>query len=232
MDLMTAAHLGIWRLDVGLELARRVTDHVDAEAAHDLARAAVVEHRRRRMIQHVDDLLRRAGRRHQPVPGGGVEPRCPSSSMVATAGSSALRATVATASARSRPARTWSATERRRREHHLHVTADDVLQGRPRLLVGDMDDVHLGLDLEQFAGEMGGAAVAGRREGQRGRAWPWRARSTAAASCAGKFGIDHQDVGLRAEQRDRGKSSCGSKPSFFWSAELVASMLVLPISSV
>ena len=47
-----------------------------------------------------------------------------------------------------------------RRKHHLHMAADDVLQRRPRLLVWDMDEVRLGLDLEQLAGEMGRAAVA------------------------------------------------------------------------
>src|SRR5262249_56169833 len=47
-----------------------------------------------------------------------------------------------------------------RREHHLHVAGDHVLQRRPGALVWHVHDVDPGLRLEQLAGEVGGRAIA------------------------------------------------------------------------
>ena len=104
--------------------------------------------------------------------------------------------------AAARRARGWP--PRRRRKHDLDVAADHVLQRRPRLLVGDMDEVRLGLGLEQFAGKMRGAAVAGRREGDEARLRPGELDQLR-QRLRRQGGVHHQGVGLRSEQRDRRK---------------------------
>ena len=49
-------------------------------------------------------------------------------------------------------------------EHHLHLLAEHVVHRRRRAAIGHVHDVDLGVDLEQFAGEMRHAAGAGRGE--------------------------------------------------------------------
>ena len=82
------------------------------------------------------------------------------------------------------------------------MAADHVLQRGRGALVGHVHDIDLGLGLEQFAGQMRGRAIAGRGEielaglrlGERDQLLQRFRRHVR---------IDHQDIGLRADQRDR-----------------------------
>ena len=71
-------------------------------------------------------------------------------------------------------------------KHHLVVTGDDILQGRRRALVGHVHDIDLRLRLEQFAGEMRGRAVAGRRKIDLAGLRLARARSARSANAPGR----------------------------------------------
>src|SRR4051794_40215054 len=112
------------------------------------------------MVQHIDDLPGRARRCDETVPGGCVEARVAEfvdrgntrEERAAPDGRDRERAQPAGPDVSGRP----SGRQKRR----LRMAADDGLPRRAWLLVGDMDEVRLGLDPEQLAGEMGGAAVA------------------------------------------------------------------------
>ena len=165
-----------------------------------------------RMIQHVDDLLRRAGRRDQAVPGGGVEARM---AELVDRGNTRQERAAPDGRDRERAQPAGPDVVRHqggRRKHHLHMAADDVLQRRPRLLVGDMDEICLGLDLEQLAGEMGGAAVAGRREGHEAGLRLGELDQLLPARCAGRAGCTTRTLACVPSSVIGAKSNCGSKP--------------------
>src|SRR5436190_19644708 len=65
--------LGDFRFDIGIELLRRIADDVDAEVAELPAHEGIVQCLDGSVMQRADDLARRAGRRDETVPGGGVE---------------------------------------------------------------------------------------------------------------------------------------------------------------
>ncbi len=94
--------------------------------------------------------------------------------------------------------------DRHRVEIQLDVTGDEIDEGRPAALVGDMHHVHLGLQLEQFRRQVLHTAAAGRGVVQ------------LSGACLGKRdqfirilnrerGVDHQQVRPDRRQRDRGK---------------------------
>ena len=67
-----------------------------------------------------------------------------------------------------------------------------------------MDDVDLGLGLEQLAGEMRGQAVAGGGKIEFARIGLGE-RDQLAHGFRRQRRVDHQDIGLRSDQADRGK---------------------------
>ena len=77
-------------------------------------------------------------------------------------GSASERVAVVTASARSLPALMYS-IEMDMAEHDLHLPADQVGKRRRRAAIGHVHHVDAGHHLEQLAGDMDAAAVAGRR---------------------------------------------------------------------
>ena len=129
-------------------------------------------------------------------------PVSPSSSMVATPGSSPLCVRVASPSARSRPCRTWLATSAAGANIIWTWPAMTSCRAGAGFLYGTWTRFDLGLGLEQFAGEMRGAAVTRRREGDGAGLGPGDLDQMR-QRLRGKGGIDHQRVGLRPDQRDR-----------------------------
>src|SRR5262249_56497376 len=64
---------GNFGLDIGHELLRRPADDVDAESRERFLDVWVIERGRERAIERRNHVLRCVRRRHQAVPGGGVE---------------------------------------------------------------------------------------------------------------------------------------------------------------
>jgi hypothetical protein len=81
------------------------------------------------------------------------------------------------------------------------MTGNYILQRGRRALVGDMHDVNMRLRLEQFAGEKCGRAVTrGRKVELAGLCF--RERDQFSHRVDAQHRIDHQDIGLRANQAD------------------------------
>ena len=127
----------------------------------------------------------------------------PSSSKVGTSGTIGLRAALAAASGRSLPA--WiSAQQRRHRiEHDVDAAGADVDHRRAAAAIGHVQHLDAGDVLEQLARQMRRAAVAGRRERQLARDWPWRRRSPPAPTSSGGSALIVMISGRLATQDDR-----------------------------
>src|SRR5262245_42024508 len=93
-------------------------------------------------------------------------------------------------------------------KHHLHMTGDDVLQGRSGALVRHVDDLDLGLCLEQLAGEVRRSPVAAGREVQLARIRASE-RDQRGERMNRQRWMNHQHVGLRGDQADRSKIPFG-----------------------
>ena len=157
-----------------------------------------------RALQRADDVLRRAGRRDQAMPcrrleagktgfvhgrnvwqdGGALERRHRERAHLAV-GEKAHHAG-------------------RGGEHHLVVAGDDVLKRRRRALIGHMYDVDMGLRFEQFAGQMRRQAEARGREVELAGIG-FGERNKLGERMRRHIEIDHQHIGLGADQADRSK---------------------------
>ena len=92
----------------------------------------------------------------------------------------------------------------RRREHQLRLAADEIGDRRPAALVGNMRHLDAGAQLEQFAGQMGNRAIAGR--GERQRSWlRLRQRDQFGDGFRIEVRMRDEDERRHGEQRDRGE---------------------------
>src|SRR5262249_22237946 len=87
-------------------------------------------------------------------------------------------------------------------EHHLVVPGDHIPQSRCSAFVGHVHDIDPGLRFEQLAGEMRGRAVPGR--GKIELAWLLLGERDQLLEGMSRHAlVYHQNIGLRANQRDR-----------------------------
>ena len=149
-----------------------------------------------------DHVLRRAGRREQAVPRRDVEARQARFGHRRQVGRE-RRAR----GGRHRQRLQLAGLDLRRGvgevvEHELDVAGEQRLRRRRAALVRNVDDVGAGVDLEQLAGEMPGAAVAARTERQLARIG-LGVGDELLDRIHRQRRVDHQHVRRGGEQRDR-----------------------------
>jgi hypothetical protein len=140
-----------FRMNVGCELLGRITGDV-AKLVERMLNARIVQGFDNRLVQDLDDVCRRAGRRHQAVPGRGVE----AADAELVDGRNVRQARRAL-ERRHRQRPQLAALDKTHRagrggEHHLVLSGDDVLQRRRRAFVRHVHDVDMRIGLEQLAG--------------------------------------------------------------------------------
>ena len=170
-------------------------------------------------VQRLDDVLRRAGRRYEAVPGGRFEARKPR-----LVHGRNVRQDRGALERRHRERAELTVLEKAHHargggEHHLVVARHDVLERRRRALIGHMHDVDMRRGLEQFAGEMRrepiarGGVVELARIGL-GEIDQFLQRMRRHAE------IDHEHVRLRADQADRVEILLGIEADLFVEAAI------------